>query len=279
MASACYISPVGTSLLGNFSRLFGSRYTSRYSDFGEWHRISPSDERNRIPDGAVCMALEDSNLINDLIGFVVDSRERSCAEVNGVLGIQRVFGHSPGDVEIVMLYTRTCTARLVARTLTEAFKRLGFPRPLSIELSSIGSVDEFDNGLVELLDKVSSIIYDRRSRGMRIYINATPGFKAETAFIVLASMLLGADAAIYIHESFDYPVILPSLPITIRREELEPLLRVFGEESSIHINAFLSVLSDAKLREYIDKGIVKIRGEDVVIRPWIKQLVEKQAPP
>ncbi|MDK6029333.1 putative CRISPR-associated protein [Ignisphaera sp. 4213-co] len=275
MAGVCYISPVGTSLLSNFSRLFGSRYLSRYSDFGEWHRLSPSDERNVFPHGSVCSALSDGELVNDLIGFVVGQRERSCAEVNGVLGIQRVFGHRFDDVEIVLLYTKTCTAALVSNVLVKAFQELGFPKPVAIELSRIGSVEEFDNGLVELLDKISSIIQERRLRGMRIYINATPGFKAESAFVVLASMLMGVDAAIYIHESFDYPVVIPSLPIAIRRDEIEPLLKVFGEESSIHINAFVSALGYSKLREYIDKGVVVIRGEEVVLRPWIKHLVKK----
>lgn len=275
MVSVCYISLVGTSLLGNFNRALGARYRSRYPDFGEWYRLSPSDDRNRIPDGDVCNALEDRSLIGDMISFVVNERGRSCAEVNGVLGIQSVFGHSPGNVEIVLLYTKTCTARLVSKVLVEAFQGLGFQKPLLIELSKIESVDEFDYGLVELLDKVFSIVSDRRSRGMRIYINATPGFKAETAFIVIASMLLGVDAAIYIHESFDYPVILPSLPIAIRKEELEPLLKVFGEDNSIHINAFVSALGDSKLREYVDKGIVRMKGEEVVIRPWIRYLIEK----
>ncbi|MEM4554097.1 MAG: hypothetical protein QXI86_07710 [Ignisphaera sp.] len=98
------------------------------------------------PDGDVCSALEDVEFVEALVDYVVEFREKSCAEVNGVLGIQKLFGHSFSDVELYLLYTRTCNTRLVAHALRKGFEKLGLGGTVSIELRGIANVDEFDRG-------------------------------------------------------------------------------------------------------------------------------------
>lgn len=141
-----YISPVGTSLLANFWRDRGREFISRYRDLSEWSRLSPNDSRNVYPDGDVCSALEDVEFVEALVDYVVEFREKSCAEVNGVLGIQKLFGHSFSDVELYLLFTRTCNTRLVAHVLRKGFEKLGLEGIVSIELRGIANVDEFDRG-------------------------------------------------------------------------------------------------------------------------------------
>lgn len=268
---------LGTSLLANFYRDVGSGFVSRYGDLGDWSRLSPNDERNVYLDGDVCRVLEDREFLDALTLYGVEFKDRSCAEVNGVLGIQKLFGHRFVDVDVVLLYTKTCNVRIVVYALREVFTRLGFPNVSTVDLRSIAGIDEFDKGLIEVLDKVSAIINGNRDRGCRIYINATPGFKAETAFILFVSLLLGADGAVYVHESFNQPVLIPSIPLSVDVDKLKPLLKIFGEEDSVHINALLSAIAYEKFLEYRDRGLVVIDGEYVRLRPWIKFLVEDMA--
>jgi len=270
-----YVSTVGTSLLSNFVRDRGKVFVVRYRDLGEWSKLSPGDERNVYPSGDICRALEDREFVEALVDYVVEFREKSCAEVNGVLGIQKLFGHQLSGVELYLLFTRTCNTRLVAHVLRKSFEKLGLGGIVSIELKGIANVDEFDRGLVEVLDKVSSIVKSAKEKSCRVYVNATPGFKAETAFVMLISLLLGINGAVYIHESFDQPVLIPSLPISLEIGELKELLDLFGEENSIHVNAFLSTPLHDKLQDLKEKGLVIVKGEYVKLRPWVKTLVEK----
>lgn len=272
MARAGYITLVGTSLLSNFSRERGSAVG--YSDFSEWFRLSPSDERNTYPDGVVCRAAEDRSLIDLMASYIAERRGRSCAEVNGVLGIQELFAHSPGDVEIVMMHTGVCNTILTSKSLLEGFRRLGFTHTTAVALKGFTSPEEFDRGLILLVDRLAAAVGDMRRRGLRIYVNATPGFKAESAFLTIASMLLGVDAAVYIHESFNYPVVIPSLPVSLDVESLSTLLKIFSGEDRVHIHALTSALSHEEVREYVEKGVIRIHGEYAILRPWIRHIVE-----
>ena len=273
MGCTVYISPVGTSLLANFWRDRGREFISRYKDLSEWSRLSPNDSRNVYPDGDVCSALEDVEFVEALVDYVVEFREKSCAEVNGVLGIQKLFGHSFSSVELYLLYTRTCNTRLVVQVLRRGFERLGLSNIKPIELRGIANVDEFDRGLIEVLDKVSFIVESAKKRNCRVYVNATPGFKAETSFVALVSLLLGVDGVIYIHESFNQPVLLPCIPLSIDLKELKNLLDVFGEEDKVHINAFISAVDYSKYLDYKERGLIVVNHDYVYLRPWIKTLV------
>ncbi len=214
MVCFVYVSTVGTSLLSNFVRDRGKVFVVRYRDLGEWSKLSPGDERNVYPSGDICRALEDVEFVEALVDYVVEFREKSCAEVNGVLGIQKLFGHSFSSVELYLLFTRTCNTRLVVQVLRRGFERLGLSNIKPIELRGIANVDEFDRGLIEVLDKVSFIVESAKKRNCRVYVNATPGFKAETAFVMLISLLLGVNGVVYIHDSFDQLVLIPSTDFT-----------------------------------------------------------------
>lgn len=269
-----YISPVGTSLLLNFARERGSKYSNKYDNLEAWAKTPPDDDINRIPHGAICRALEDQEFIRDMVSFIVDRKERSCAEINGVMGITSMFNHTPRDVEVVLIYTNSCNTIVVKTVLKRALETLGYGRVVEESLTGISSVDEFDFGLVEVLDKVSSIIRERRSKGWRVYINATPGFKAETTFIVLISLIMGADGVVYVHESFNKPVLIPSIPLSIRGDDVRQLLDLFGSEEKLHVNTIINLIGYEGYLEYVERGLIVNRQGEVFIRPWLKALLE-----
>lgn len=275
VVSKTYLSPIGTSLLANFAREKGSKFSSKYRDLQEWARLPPDDSRNIVDQGEICRAIDDQDLVNDMVDYVVSNKGKSCAEVNGVMSIMSIFSHKVGDIELVFMYTRSCNTMLVEKVLVKALNKLGFSEIREIGLTGISSLERFDEGLVEVLDRVSSIIRDSKVNGRRVYVNATPGFKAETSFIVLVSLILGADGVVYIHESFNKPVVIPAIPLSIRREEIETLLNVFGEENSLDIGVFTNVVGQKDYQEYLDKGLIMLKGGKVYLRPWLRTLLEQ----
>lgn len=66
---------------------------------------------------------------------------------------------------------------------------------------------------------------------------------------MLVSMIHGADGVVYIHESFDRPVLIPALPLYVRSEEIESLLKIFGEENVLDIGVFINALGQ---KDYLD---------------------------
>lgn len=269
-----YISPVGTSLLVNFAKEYGSKYSVKYGNVEAWARIPPDDDRNRPPNGTICRTLEDKEFIQDMVSFIMDKKEKSCAEINGLMNISSIFNHAPRDVEVVLIYTNSCNTIVVKTAVKSALEKLGYRSVVEECLTGISSVDEFDTGLLEVLDKVSSIIRDRKKKKWRVYINATPGFKAETTFIVLISLLLGADGVVYIHESFNKPVLLPSIPLSVRKEEIKQLIDIFGGEEKLHINAIYSSIGYEGYLDLLEKGLIVNRQNEVFVRPWLKALLE-----
>lgn len=274
MGSKIYISPVGTSLLGNFARDYGFKYSSRYRDLQEWVRLSPNDPRNIVDHGEVCRALKDRELLNDMVSYVDENKDKSCAEVNGIMSIMGLFGHEVKDIELFFLYTKTCNAMLVKSVLRDALSKMDFRKIQEIELTGISSAERFDEGLVEILDKVSSIIREGKNSGCRVYVNATPGFKAETTFIVLISLIYGADGVVYIHESFNKPVMIPAIPLTVKREEVEFLLRVFGKDNELDRGELINAIGQKDYQEYLDRGLITCSKGVVRLRPWLRMLVE-----
>jgi len=72
--------------------------------------------------------------------------------------------------------------------------------------------DTFEGGLRELTDRIVEIIDKQKRQGNEIIINATAGYKPESAYATL-SAILGGVKTNYIHEEFDSAVELPPIPI------------------------------------------------------------------
>ncbi|MCI4436447.1 MAG: putative CRISPR-associated protein [Ignisphaera sp.] len=267
------VSAVGTSLLRNFISSQRFQDTIKKFNMFDWDKLAVDDPRNAYPDGEVCRAGKDAELLNALRSFVLENPSRAMAEVNGVESALRVLGASRGDTEVMLFASQTCNSILCASIARDALKALGYSNVEIIEVKALRSVDEFDQGLVELIDKVIERVVDYVRRGYSVAVSATPGFKAETAFLTIVAMLLGAPS-IYIHESFREPVDLPPLPIRLDFDRIADALNIFRSNPCIDKGLAINILGN-KLKQYIELQILKEKpGGLVCIRPWITKLLE-----
>ena len=276
MVRYLYVSPVGTSLLQNLARRRRD-LVEKYSSYrlGDWSRLPLDDPMNKVPDGYVCQVVRGHEVYEALLSMALEDPRGSSAELNGLLGIASLYNHSRSDAEVLLYKTRSCTSRLCSSVVAEALRRLGFAAVQEVEVRAMASPDEFEEGLVEILDKVVRAVASARGRGLRVCVNATPGFKAETTFFVIASLLAGADAVLYIHDSFREPVILPTIPIAPRTEEVEKLMKVFGGGDVAPLHAlYQEGLSEEELRRYRDMGLIEVREGAARIRTWVRKMLE-----
>ena len=274
-----YVSPVGTSILSNFVR--DPRFKSvveKYKDkrVFDWYRLPPGDSLNTVPDGYICSVVSGHELYEAIKKFVFSDPQRASAEINGVVSTANLFGHNLKDVEVLLYTTRTCTSRLCASIASETLKSVYNVKSVQVvEVKAFRSPDEFDEGLMEILDKVVRAVVNYRKRGYRVYVSATPGYKAETAFVALASILAGASAVTYIHESFGTAVTLPTPPITLDKQRLEEVTKIFREAECIDKGELISRgLDENRVRDYIELGILKVKGGKVCLRTWTKKILE-----
>ena len=272
------ISLVGTSLLQNFVRFekyrsIVEKYRSKGIDY--WYRLSLDDERNRVPDGYICQIVRGHELYNALLEYALENLREASAELNGLLGIADLYSYRYSDIDVLLYNTKSCTSRLCTSIIRDVLEKLGFHSIQSIEIKGIRSIDEFEYGLIEILDKVVKIIANKKRENYRVFINATPGFKAETTFFVLASILVNADSIIYIHESFRTPVILPIPPITIDRDKIDRILKIFKDSNEIDLGILYSIgLNEKDIVELRDRGIIEIANGKAILRKWIRKLLE-----
>ena len=265
--------PVGTSLLANFARCGEFRGVVERYGVGDWHRLSLDDPRNRFPDGEVCSVTRGHEVFEALKRFVDGYGARSCAELSGMNAICELYGFGLGSARIVLLPTQSCNSLLCARVLKEYLE----PRTRGVEivaLRSARSVDDFENFVLEVLDKVVKRVVEERKRGCRVFINATPGFKAEVSFMVLASILAGADGVVYIHEAFSQGVALPVPPLKLDLGRVERILKIFDDRRCVDYGYATQNLGELEIVEYIDRGVVYRKGTELCLRSWVRKLVE-----
>lgn len=269
-----YVSLVGTSVLKNTAQSVRERWTDKYPDVESWHNMPLNDQRNTYPDGLLCrLDVVEPDLYSDIVEVARSRGERASAEISGLTGIASVRGHRRSLVEILLYPTGSCTSVLSAKVNRELLADLGFGRVGFVVLEKLGKLETFEDGLVELLDKVVAAIADARGRGLRVFVNATPGFKAESSFLVLASLLAGADGAVYVHETFHEPIFIPAVPVKVDQEFAE-FIKTHMPKGAVprEIWGYLPL----EIREMLEeRGIVKCTADNCVVSPWIKLLIER----
>jgi len=130
----------------------------------------------------------------------------------------------------------------------------------------------FEAGLYNLLDAVASLVAKYRGLGLRVYLNATGGFKLETAVLYLAACLLGADRVYYIHEAMREVVELPALPLSIDRRFAEVLQKLGPEAERGEVER---ALGRSFLLELERRGLVELLGTRVKPRKWVALLLKR----
>jgi len=266
-------STVGTSLLKNF--VADTRFRSIVDRFAmvDWDRVAVDDPRNTYPSGVICRALKNVELLAKLEQFALENPVRALAEVNGIETTLTKFPTPRGAVDVVLIASQTCNSLLCAQIARKVLKAMGYSNVEVVEVRALKSVDEFDEGLLELLDKVVEHIEGYLKRGYKVVVSATPGFKAETAFLTIVAMLLGIPS-IYIHESFKAPVTLPVLPIRVDTATLSEVLELFRSSNCVDKGVAINVLGE-KLSEYLFTQIITEKpGGEVCLRVWLSKLLK-----
>ncbi|MEM1830604.1 MAG: putative CRISPR-associated protein [Desulfurococcaceae archaeon] len=267
-----YISLVGTSVLRNTAMRLKDKWRDKYPDLENWHSLPLDDARNVYNTGLLCrLRTADPELYEDMLNEAMSLGEKASAEVAGVVGLAGTLIHSYDKVHVVLYPTATCNSLLSAEINKAVLKGLGF-RSIEVQpIEKLGKLEEFEEGLVELLDKVVPRILEAGSKGMSVYLNATPGFKAESSFLVLSSLLAGVKGVVYIHETFREPVFIPAVPISVEKEFAE-WIKSLGDEIPREV---WSTIPQLMRQELTERGLVKQAGEVYVVRKWVWKLLEK----
>ena len=131
----------------------------------------------------------------------------------------------------------------------------------------------FDEGLYNLLDRAALVASRYREDGYVVYLNATGGFKLETAVLYVAAGLLGLDRVYYIHETMKEVVEIPTIPLTVK-PEYRDLLEVFRGRDKVLRREVEHRVGRKILEELEKRGIIAVLGREVAIRRWLKILLK-----
>ncbi len=264
----------GTSILRNFE-LKRSEDAGRLGITG-WFRLPPN---HPAQEEAVRAARSGSKheVFSVLSEFLRQSPETVSAELNAFLKYVSLANHAPPhEVGVLIFSTDTGTGYLCAALIHEYLRREGYAvvtnEPVRVE--GLGTSEEsFDDGLANLLDKVVNVIREKTAEGIKVYVNATAGFKAETSFLTMAAALAGATAAYYIHEAFREVIELPLPPLTIN-PKVRKLITLTGREG-LSIGEFEETARSQGLNpnDLLERKLFILKGK-VYPRKWLTLIAE-----
>jgi CRISPR/Cas system-associated protein Csm6 len=121
----------------------------------------------------------------------------------------------------------------------------------------------------------------REYGGRKLYLNATGGYKPESAFALVSALLLGYNGVYYIHEAYRRLVVLPSPPLSLRGEYLGRLLALsrLGGEAPLHHLLENEGWSMLEADEMAKRGLVSIEEGVVRLRRWVASLLASERGP
>ena len=85
-------------------------------------------------------------------------------------------------------------------------------------------------------------------------------------------MLAGANAVVYIHDSFRSPVLLPIPPLTLNTKVVSDVLELFKDISCLDTYYVNSRLGSELVTNMLDLGVLRLEEGRVCIREWVKHL-------
>jgi len=256
---------IGTSILTNFERKY-PKFLEKlgYQNIG---RLPPD---HPLQEKIMGSAHKGNILFDKLYGFVKEDPERASAELNAFLKFQSLYGYNrPGETEIGLYTTDTGSGWLCGRLIYTYLKENGYVLNEPVRVRDFGlGYNFFDSALLNLIDNFSKIIFSKRRKGYRIYVNVTAGFKPETCFTTIISLLFGVDKIYYIHESFHEIVVIPAVPLSIDREFLK-MIDIDG--SPVY---WVKEKYGEKILEELDrKGLIYEKSGKIFLRKWVKRLM------
>ncbi len=231
-----------------------------------------------------------SELFQALMSYIRERGGRDAsAEVNTIELLMYEHRILASDVDGIFLYhSDTGTGMLCARIIEEYLKSKG----LKVErvevkgFSSAKTLEQFQEGIVDLMSKVVNIIKRRKEERKKgdglgkVYVLATAGFKPESTAAVIAALLAGADGIYYVYEGTRDLVSIPPLPIAIEENAKRQIDSIFGGDYKRDEFADALVergISDDTLQMLEERGLIERRGklnEKIRLRAWVKELLD-----
>ncbi|MEM0172395.1 MAG: putative CRISPR-associated protein, partial [Thermoproteota archaeon] len=209
-----HVISVGTSILRNFSR--DQKNLCEKLDICNWGTMRFDDPDQQR---ALTAARRGDPIFDTLYEYVSKNHFKASAELNAFLRAVSRFKHSPPkDVSVYLFSSNSGTGYLCASLIHEFLRSLNYTmlRKDPIRIEYLGkNLQSFEDSLVDLVEKVVNKILEWNSKGIKVYLNLTGGFKPESTFLALAGALAGAQKAYYIHETFDELVTVPLLKLAI----------------------------------------------------------------
>jgi len=261
-----HVVTVGTAILLNFARTFKDE--AEELKISSWGRLPPDHDDQKKAEAS---AHRGSKVFDRLLEYVNSDPYSASAELNAFYRFTDLYGPSRiEDIEIGLYTTDTGTGYLCGRIVYEHLKSRGYyvNEPVRVRGFGLGA-SLFDEALSNLIDKIAGVVKSKKNAGYRVYVNATAGFKPETSFATIISMVMGADKVYYIHESFREVVALPLLPITVKEEFLSLIDRIYPHISLADLK---DIIGYERIKELEERGVIIIREGRVEPRPWIRKL-------
>ncbi|MCS7241286.1 MAG: putative CRISPR-associated protein [Candidatus Caldatribacterium sp.] len=146
--------------------------------------------------------------ISELVQFLeVTDPRRASAETNALSHILKE------DDALVFLHSETKDGELCAKALATYYEQKGHEsRTVLVKDLSYREADFRLRGLRSLVGQLFACIQEEKQKGREVLINATGGFKAESAYATLVGLLCNVPVY-YIHEVFQEIIAMPPLPI------------------------------------------------------------------
>jgi len=198
---------------------------------------------------------------------------KACAELNSM---RKYLDEKLVD-EVYLYHTDTGRGKFCASIIEKYLSDNYNLKVNKIRVEGFGIKEFFEDGLVNLLDKLMSKIHDLIKNGNKVYLNATGGFKPENAITVIVASLLNIDEIYYIHERFAEPIKLPILPITINPKYIN-LLKEIYENHKLYGFTIKSYIEEKYGSEIINelknRNLVKEEDGKIILRKWTEIMMK-----
>lgn len=285
----------GTSLLTNAARDASQRGGTRLSeslykrlieinseyDLSKLSRLEPgSIEDNEIKEKHTHHGNE---LFEVLKGYLNEGKSKVSAEVN-TIDLLREKRLTKDDVSKIFLYhSDTGSGFLCARIIEEYLKEEEGYNVERVEVKGFGTektLKEFEEGMIDLMSKIVSVVKKRKETDEKVYVLATAGFKPESTAAVIAALLAKADGIYYVYEANRILVSIPGIPLAIDEKYIQHIKRIFKPDYRDEpIDALLGSGVDSQIIDMLEeKGLVERKGEwrnKLALRAWVKELIQK----
>jgi len=251
---------VGTSIIRNFA---SSERMARLPDelrelVKSWTRV--------IDDPRAREHLGRGVLFQELVNFAKEKPRQASAELNAYLSLIVDLGFKEFKADkVYLLHSDTYLCSLCARVLKEYL--VSEAEVETIAVYGLGKI--FEEGLANLFEGILRVAR-QHPHPDTVLLNATGGFKPESAIATLAAALGNATAVYYIHEAFRKAEIIP-LPVLKISEDTKQLLdiaRKLEGKSTEELKKLPKLIQNRLLL------IIERRKEKIKIREWVKSLMK-----